>query len=413
MTAPDSLLFLPHRLPYPPNKGDKLRSYHLLKYLAERYRVFVGTFIDDPQDEGYVEEVRRYCAGLHVARIEPRLARLASLTGLLAGEPLTLSYYRNAELARWVKKTVADEGIRTIVVFCSAMAQYVMDMPGPRLLVDFVDLDSAKWTEYARHRGWPMSWLYRREGEKLLAFEQKVAGRAFASFFVTDAEVVLFRKLAPECKARVEALEMGVDSEYFSPEHGFASPFGPEEVPLVFTGVMDYWPNVDAVVWFANEILPVLRAGNPAIRFYIVGMRPSPAVRALAGEGVVVTGLVPDVRPYLLGARVVVAPLRVARGIQTKVLEAMSMARPVVVAEGCAAAIDAEAGKHFATASDVPSFLSRVEELLNNTEAAAAMGREARRRVITRYSWQANLSRLGGYLDAGQMLACPENDVQA
>ncbi|HET6600312.1 MAG TPA: sugar transferase, partial [Burkholderiaceae bacterium] len=190
-----NLLYLVHRLPYPPNKGDKLRSFHLLQHLAAKHRVFLGTFIDDPADEAHVATLRSMCAGLHVARLDPRRARLASLRGLVDGQALTLHYYRNAGLARWVDQTLAQQHIDAAVVFSSSMAQYVESAggrPGPTMLVDFVDVDSAKWTQYAGAHRWPLSWLYRREGVRLLAHERAVVRCARRSFFVTEAETALF-----------------------------------------------------------------------------------------------------------------------------------------------------------------------------------------------------------------------------
>ncbi|MDP1605282.1 MAG: TIGR03087 family PEP-CTERM/XrtA system glycosyltransferase [Rhodocyclaceae bacterium] len=210
--------------------------------------------------------------------------------------------------------------IDTAVIFSSVMADYLPDMARLPTLVDFVDMDSAKWRQYATMHRWPLSWLYRREGERLLSFERDVAARARHAFFVTEAECDLFRSAAPECAGRVDAMCNGVDAEFFSPDHALASPYRDDEIPIVFTGATDYWPNVDAVVWFAGEVLPRLRARHPAVRFYIVGRSPDPAVQALASEGIVVTGTVDDVRPYLAHAAVVVAPLRIARGIQNKVL---------------------------------------------------------------------------------------------
>ena len=393
-----NLLYLVHRLPYPPNKGDKVRSYHLLKHLAARHRVFLGTFIDDPQDEVHVDTVSRYCAGLHIARLSPRIARLLSLRGLLGREALTLPYYRNAGLQAWVERTLHQQPIDAAVIFSSVMASYVRGRPDLRKLVDFVDVDSAKWTQYAANHRWPMSWLYRREGERLLAFERAVAMEAERSFFVTDNETDLFRRLAPECDGRLEAMCNGVDADYFSPAHALPSPYGENELPLVFTGAMDYWPNIDAVSWFAAEMLPQLLLNWPRLRFYIVGRSPTPAVQALASAQIVVTGTVPDVRPYLQHAAVVVAPLRLARGIQNKVLEAMAMGLPVVASQECAAAVDAVAGRDFLTAGSVPEYVSQVEALLRAPERAAAMGIAARQQVVARYGWDAHLSSIDRHL---------------
>jgi sugar transferase (PEP-CTERM/EpsH1 system associated) len=395
-----NILYLVHRLPYPPDKGDKLRSYHLLKHLTAGHKVFVGTFIDDPADQAHIDTLRKICAGLCVVRLDPATARLRSLIGLLRGEALTLPYYSSRTLRAWVAGILAEQSIDAAVVFSSAMAQYLDGFPADRTLVDFVDVDSAKWTQYALTRSWPRSWIYRREGERLLAFERALALRAARSFFSTDKEAELFRQSAPECRHRVEAMNNGVDADYFSTQRGTTSPFAAGELPLVFTGAMDYWPNIDAATWFAGEVLPRLRRRLPALKFYVVGRNPTGTVLALNGEDTTVTGTVPDVRPYLQHAAVVVAPLRVARGIQNKVLEAMAMARPVVASRACADAVDAVGGRDFAVAGDAAEFAGEIDGLLRQPELAGRMGDAARRRVIERYSWQAHLARIDPHLPA-------------
>lgn len=398
----ESLLFLSHRLPYPPNKGDKVRSCHFLAHLAKRYRVFLGSFIDDPSDWQHLDTVKRLCAEVHVEPIVPWSKRARSATALLSGEALTLPYFRSRSLQQWVKSVVERERITQAFAFSSPMAQYVLDLPGLESFVDFVDLDSAKWGDYAARRGWPASALYRRESRRLLAYEQAVAARAQASIFVTEEETRGFVSAG-----RVVTIRNGVDSDYYSPSNAFDSPFFPGERPIVFTGAMDYWPNVDAVVWFAQEVLPLLTKVDPAIRFYVVGMNPDVAVRALAKRtDTVVTGRVPDVRPYLRHARVVVAPLRVARGIQNKVLEAMAMAKPVVATHACAGPIAATTGKELAVASEAGAFASQVMALMDPT-LGAQMGRAARERVLASHAWPASFARLDELL-AGPRAAAPK-----
>jgi sugar transferase (PEP-CTERM/EpsH1 system associated) len=395
-----NILYLVHRLPYPPNKGDKVRSYNLLKHLLKHHRVFLGTFIDDPEDEAHIATLKSMCADLHVAKLDPRFAKIRSLNGLLADEPLTLRYYRDATLQDWVNHTCRQQKIDAAVIFSSAMAQYIQDKQRMPLLIDFVDVDSAKWTQYAPKHRWPMSWLYRREGKLLLAYERQMAALASRSFFVTEAEVALFAKQAPECGVRIEAMCNGVDAEYFSPAPERISPYAADEIPVVFTGAMDYWPNVDAVTWFVSEVLPGLRQRRPQLRFYIVGRSPTPEVLALAGEHVVVTGTVPDVRPYLQYAGVVVAPLRIARGIQNKILEAMAMERPVIATADCAAPVDADKETELLTATTPEEFIAAIDQQLANPAAAAAIGQAARTRVVARYSWDAHMSSIDRYLPA-------------
>ncbi|MBT9505799.1 TIGR03087 family PEP-CTERM/XrtA system glycosyltransferase [Rhodoferax sp.] len=401
-----NLLYLVHRLPYPPNKGDKVRSYHLLKHLVQRHRVFLGTFVDDPADEAFVDTVREICPDVHVARLHPRMAKVRSLVGLLTHEALGLRYYKNAGLQAWVNETLLNHQIDGVVIFSSVMAQYLDKTPGNNthpVLVDFVDVDSAKWAQYASNHKWPLSWLYGREGERLLAYERAVAARAKHSFFVTENEANLFLGKAPECAGKVDALSNGVDSDYFSPDPTRASPFAgddavPGQISLVFTGAMDYWPNIDAAIWFANDILPALRIEWPQLRFYIVGRSPPPSVAALACDAVVVTGTVPDVRPYLQHAAVVVAPLRIARGIQNKILEAMAMSRPVVASKSCVEAINARDGEDLVAATDEKDFVREIDALLKSSARASAIGQAGRVQVVKSYSWAAHLAGIDRYL---------------
>jgi sugar transferase (PEP-CTERM/EpsH1 system associated) len=278
------------------------------------------------------------------------------------------------------------------------MARYLQGRADLPTLVDFVDVDSAKWTQYGAEHRWPLSWLYRREGRLLLDHERRVALAATRSFFATAREAELFCRLAPDCRRAVEAFDNGVDADYFSPDAEFTSPFAPRDVPLVFTGAMDYWPNIDAVRWFAQEVLPALRRERPALRFFVVGRNPAPAVKALASDSVVVTGTVSDVRPYLAHAAVVVAPLRLSRGIQNKVLEAMAMARPVVASDSCLEPIDAQRGRDILGATTVDEFVAQIGRLLAAPQTRSALGAAARRRVLERYSWAANLAGLDRHL---------------
>ena len=393
-----NILYLVHRLPYPPNKGDKVRSYHLLKHLTRQHRVFLGTFIDDPDDEPHVATLRDLCADIHVVRLDPRLAKIRSLSGFLAGEALTLKFYRNSALRQWVKETCRRRHIDAAVVFSSAMAQYVEDLPRMPTIIDFVDVDSAKWIQYAPRHHWPFSWLYRREGRLLLDYERRMAARASRSFFATDNEVALFAEKAPECRVRLEAMGNGVDSEYFSPQESRPSPYRADELPIAFTGAMDYLPNIDAVTWFKGEVFPGILERWPNARFYIVGRNPAAEVLALASDHIVVTGTVDDVRPYLQYAATVVAPLRIARGIQNKILEAMSMGRPVIAFTDCAAAVDAAAGQELLTAVSPADYISAISQMLESPETATDIGNAARQRVIERYSWEAHMKAIDPYL---------------
>jgi len=392
----DGLLFLAHRIPFPPNKGDKIRSFHLLRHLSKRYAVHLGAFVDDPDDWQYRDALEPYCASIRLLPLNPRRARLASLSGLLAGEALTLPYYRRRELRLWAAD-LADSGqVTRGLAFSSAMAQFMP--PGlARRVLDMVDVDSDKWTQYAPTRRWPLSWVYAREGRKLAAWEAQVAQEFDATLLVSCAEAALLQRRVPQARDRIGAFENGVDADYFSPARDYPNPYAPDALGVVFTGAMDYWPNVDAVTWFAERVFPAVREAVPAAQFTLVGSRPGEAVRALARQpGVVVTGGVPDVRPYLAHAACAVAPLRIARGIQNKVLEAMAMARPVVVTAQAAEGIRAEAGRDFLLARDEAGLAGAVIAQLQ----ARASCPQARARILTHYDWTKNLSMIDALFDA-------------
>ena len=383
----DGLLFLAHRIPFPPNKGDKIRSFHLLRHLAARHEVHLGAFVDDPDDWQYRDALRPWCKSIKLLPLHPRRARLASLRGFLSGEALTLPYYRNRELKRWAEALAASGSVTRGLAFSSAMAQF-MPATLDRRVLDMVDVDSDKWSQYAPTQRWPLSWLYAREGRKLAVWEARVAQAFDATLLVSDDEAALLQQRAPQARHRISAFENGVDADYFSPARDYPNPYADEARGVVFTGAMDYWPNIDAVTWFAERIFPAIRETVPAAQFTIVGSRPSEAVRALARQpGVIVTGGVPDVRPWIAHADCAVAPLRIARGVQNKVLEAMAMARPVVASAQAAEGIRAEAGRDFILAQGETGFAQAVVNCLQLPASCAS----ARDRILQNYDWTRNL----------------------
>ncbi len=386
-----ALLFLCHRIPYPPDKGDKIRSWNLLRYLCEHYEVHLGTFIDDPDDWRHVGVLEALCAECRFVPLYVPFARVGASFAFVTGRALSLPYYRSFRLRRWVRQTVARHGIRRVCVYSSAMAQYALDdaLGFERRVIDFVDVDSDKWRQYADTVRWPMRWVYRREADYLLRYEKHVAEAFDASLFVSSAEAQLFRELAPELARNVGHYNNGVDTDFFAPSQTLPNPYPAGAVTLVFTGAMDYWPNADAVIWFAGQVLPKVRARYPEVHFCIVGSRPGPAVRALAGEAITVTGRVDDVRPYLQHACAVVAPMRIARGIQNKVLEGMAMARPVVVSPQGLEGIDARPGVEVLLADGAEEFAGRIVQAIE--AAHPGMGVAARARVQADFVWQHNL----------------------
>lgn len=401
------LLFLAHRIPYPPNKGDKIRSWHMLEHLAKRYAVHLGCFVDDPEDWQYVPVLQSICAGSHFAPLDPRRAKLRSLTALATGVPLTFTYYRNRRLAAWVDQVHRTRPVAVQFVFCTALAPYAERAAGAagftgRRVVDFVDVDSDKWRQYSGSKPQPLRWLYEREAHTLAAAETAIARRADAALFVSPAEAELFRTRSGVLAEKVHAVGNGVDLAYFTPDADYPDPYPPGGPVAVFTGMMDYWANVDAVIWFAAEILPALRNQIPGLRFYIVGARPTRAVLDLAGSpGVAVTGRVPDIRPYLAHAALAVAPLRIARGIQNKVLEAMAMGKPVVATSQAFEGIDAVPGLDLLVADDAAGMLRATLALLRDEATRRHVGARARGCIVQKFAWRRQLGLLDHILQHG------------
>ena len=399
-SAKPPLLFLCHRIPFPPNKGDKIRSYHLLRYLSDHYRVYLGAFVDDPQDWVYADKLDGLCEEVHLLKLNPKFARIKSLRALCNGQALSLPYYLNGEMSRWVNQLQHKEDIQRVVVYSAVMAQYVdsENYRASKKIADMVDVDSEKWREYSQQKTFPMSWVYQREAKCLLQFERQVASSFDQSLFVSIAEADKFKELAPDMSARVGSYSNGVDTDYFCPQGDFPTPYKEHEGVIVFTGAMDYWPNIDAVSWFAREVFPAILARNPQTRFYIVGSNPAAQVRKLAElPGLVVTGRVADVRPYLAHATAAIAPMRIARGIQNKVLEAMAMARPVIVSEAGIEGIKATHGQDVLVASQASDYARYIDDVLGNNHLT--LGSCARRRVIEDFSWENNLPLVGQLLE--------------
>lgn len=390
-TSKPGLLFLCHRLPYPPNKGDKIRSWHLLKYIAQHYRVYLGTFVDDAEDWQYIGEVEQQCAEVKVLSLEGISPKLRGIAGLLTGQSLSEPWYRLSAMSDWVNALVQQQKVSCALAFSSPMAQYIM--PHKALLdhavIDMVDIDSDKWAQYATKKSWPLSLLYRIEAKRLFRCEEKIT-RAFKySLFVSSTEASHFRKMLPNLAHKISYYNNGVDTEFFAPGE-FESPFGTDTSPvLVFTGAMDYWPNVDAVQYFCKEVLPVLQQRGP-LAFCIVGSKPAKEVLNLAQlPGVTVTGRVPDVRPYLAHANAVIAPMRVARGVQNKVLEGLAMDKPVVTTslglEGISAQADTEV-----LLADSPDAWCAALAFVFDGHCGIAPG-AARARVLSDFNWNETL----------------------
>lgn len=397
------VLFLAHRAPWPPDRGDRIRSWHVLRTLASLAPVHVAAFADHEQDRATASPVlNRLCRTSHV---EVRTASRAggALRMLPSLKPLSLGVFGSKTMAEHVDLILSTRPISHIFAFSCQMAQFVPERFAGTFIMDFVDVDSAKFSAYAKDdsRLSPMRYVHAYEGWRMAAWEKTVAGRAALSLFVSEAEAALFRSRSGYDESRVRALENGIDLEHFRPGV-VAAPADGAGPLIVFTGQMDYRPNIEAVTNFTRDTLPLLLATHPAARFAIVGRAPTPEVVALGEHPrLVVTGEVPDTRPWLAAADVVVAPLTVARGVQNKLLEAMAMGRPVVSSPAAAEGIDAQPGRDLFIAATPRETADRIIEIADNADVATAMGAAARSRMEQRYGWDATLAPLKAMISDG------------
>lgn len=388
------ILFLTQRIPYPPIKGEKIRALQILKHLRRSFDVHLGCLVDDPHDWEHVDAVRALCRDAYFARLDKRSAPLRYLRGLAGGQALSVATFRDEGLARWIDAKLRDVRPEAIFVCSSNMAPYMLDhsREGCVRLVDLVDVDSEKWRKYAEVAKAPMRWVYRREARLIGRLETRIAEETDFSTFVSEPEAALFRSLVPHCASKIHGVTSGVDYGYFDPALGYPAPYDPALPTFVFTGTMDYAPNVDAVMWFVGEILPLIRKRVANAQFHIVGSSPSNAVHALSRvDGVHVSGRVPDVRPYLAHASAAVAPMRIAQGIQNKVLEGMAMAKPVILTQDALEGIEAEPGREVLLAADAATIADLACRVVAGSEFGA-VGAAARRRIVEHYDWTSRLN---------------------
>ncbi len=402
------ILFLAHRFPYPPDRGDKIRSWHILQALTVIAPVHLCCLIDDPRDLAHLPLLEHMCVSVSVVP-RRRTKMMAMAAGLSNGMPASVAAFSSSALQRKIDHVLESEAIDTIFAFSGQMAQFVPEAIGARRFVmDFVDVDSAKFLGYAEQQRGPMSVANRFEGQRLAQFERKIALRADINLFVSENEAELFRKATGLDASRVRALENGIDLVRFDPAlPRVGVDIGKGSAPLiVFTGQMDYAPNVEAVEDFALRTMPRIMAAVPDAHFAIVGRAPTSQVCALARlDGVIVTGEVSDTRDWLAAADVIVAPLKLARGIQNKVLEAMAMAKVVVASSAAAQGIDARAGRDLIVADGDEAVAGAILSLIADPLRRATIGQSARAQMVARYDWQARLAGLQGIIQPAQCLA--------
>lgn len=397
------ILFLAHRIPFPPDRGDKIRSHHILKAMTRLAPVHVATFADDRHDHQFEANLAAISASYRLVDRNKSLP-VAGIEALATGKPLSLAAFHDARLAHYVHEVLAHHPIEVIYVFSGQMAQYVpADFRG-RVVADLVDVDSAKFEAYAaKGRGF-RSWMERREGKLLCAEEARIAHTRDVTLLISQAEAGLLRSRLPDPadpSAHVCAMGNGMDSEGFDPALVEPEPqmLAKGAPRLIFTGQMDYAPNIEAVTRAMDRVMPLVRKVYPEATLHIVGRNPPASLQARSGkDGIEVWGRVEDIRPWLAAADIALIPLEIARGVQNKVLEAMSMQVPVVLSPGAATGIEACDGRDFMIAADDEDLAEAVIGLAGDAKRRERMGHAAREWIVANASWDAALAQLPVYL---------------
>lgn len=400
------ILYLAHRIPYPPNKGDKIRSYNEVRYLSARHKLDLVCLADESGDLKYTVDLEKLCNSVAVFPLNKTIAKLRGLWSLFCGNTISVGYFHQSAMQQKVDLLLCENHYDAIFCFSSTMAEYVFRSKKlsraknkPKLVMDFCDVDSDKWLQYAADARFQLDILYRLESRHLADFEKKIQNEFDRTVLISKAEVDLFKGICPDCET-LTVVPNGVDHKYFNPAYQASDIAGSAEGrKLVFTGAMDYHANVDGVLWFCDQIWPRLKARFSELEFYIVGSNPTADVLALNElDGVTVTGFVDDIRDYYAMADVCVVPLRMARGVQNKVLEAMSMGKAVVTTAKANAGIQAEVGQHLLIADSAQDFVAALDALLQNQQQREDLGLSARDFVVSQYDWDKNLQLLEALL---------------
>ena len=381
------ILFIAHRIPYPPNKGDKIRSFNELKYLSRLYTVDLITFLDDKFDKRYIHKLETFCDTIKVISINKPWALLKGLVFLLRGRSLAEGYYFSSKVRRYASSLVAKNNYKYVFCFSSQMGQFVIDEPVKKIM-DFCDADSDKFRQYAEKARFPLSAVYRLESKRLREWELEVYERFDYSLIVTRSEAALFSN--GKQLDKLHAMPNGIDCEFFKPMNV------KKEFCIVFSGDMAYDANVDGAVWFGQNIFPDILEQMPELIFYIVGRNPTAEVINLGknNSNIIVTGAVDDVRPYLAKSQIAVVPLRIARGIQNKVLEAMAMGIPVVIPDMLVKTLDNIREEDALVFSDEEECCSKIVALLNGPARLNDIGKNGLEYVKQNYNWDRNFSAL-------------------
>lgn len=384
-----AVLSLVHRVPYPPDKGDRIRTFQILRYLAERADVHLACLADEPVDSHVLQTLKRYCKRVSCVSVRGPLRWARGLFSLALGRTVTEGAFHSPELLEVVRDWARTTPFDAVLGSASSMVPY-MRLPELRdtpAVIDLIDVDSQKWLDYAARAGASRSWLYRTEGRRLRRLERDITRWARAVILVSEAEAEIYRGFC--APGNVEAVGNGVDIDYFRPQPAL------DEQGCVFLGALDYWPNVEGIEWFCREVWPEVRRRHPATTISLVGRRPTPAVCGLTRiPGVRLVGQVPDVRPYLDQAAISIVPLRIARGIQNKVLESMAMVKATIVSPQACEGLAAQPGTDLLCAESPGQWADAISSLLDDASLRRRLGTAGRRYVETAHCWQRCLEPL-------------------
>lgn len=388
------ILYVCHRFPYPPKRGGTIRPFNMIRHLAQSHEVTVCSLTRSAQQTHDAQGIAPFCSEFYLGQVDDRVQTMRMVATLPTPLPASASFFHSNALNRQIRRLLAGQRFDLVFVHCSSVAHYVEHVEGIPKILDFGDMDSQKWLEYAQHKPFPLSVGYWWEGTRLKAEEKRLARRFELCTTITRAEHQTLLDYGVETPS--DWFPNGVDNSFFKPLEDVA--YDPETI--VFVGRMDYFPNQQCMFDFCADVLPLLKARRPQIKLQIVGAEPSPAVRKLAGiPGVTVTGSVLDVRPFVTRAALTVAPLRIARGTQNKILEAMAMGIPVVASNIAAAGVDAEPGQHLLTADSPADMCEQILRVLDNPDERARLSRAGRARVLSNHAWPNSMKRLDAIIE--------------
>ena len=387
------VLFLSHRFPYPPTFGSKVRAFNVIRHLAREHEVTVLSLVRSDAEAEEAKGIAAFCAGHRAVRVHNIVQAAKIAATLPSAMTASEAFFHSAELQREVDRQLASGSFDLVFAHCSAVGRYIEHVEGIPKLMDFCDVDSRKWLDYLAFKPWPLTLGYRWEAWRMATAERRVAANVDVVTVATQGEVATLAEAG--VTERVDWFPNGVDVEYFAPSEVAYDPN-----VISFVGRMDYFPNVQCMVDFCADVWPALRRARPRLKLQIVGAAPTAAVLALARiEGVAVTGSVPDVRPYVQGSALTITPLKIARGTQNKILEAMAMEVPVVSSRIAASGVDAVPGEHLLVADGVAETCDTILRLLGDPAERARLAKAGRARVLTHHAWPNAMKRLDGIME--------------